>query len=283
MANEFWELFGQIGATIVSIVASFFFGYLLYLKGQRDGTGNEIIELKRRMSSIIEQIRETPIPGVIQSLLSSRPEEGEQWDRLSITRWTAGTSWDMRIQVGEVNEREIWDIIRQSIEDIVRAILPNGHFPEISEDSETFREWARNFIGDTNHIEWFCHEIDQYGSWYLNFLAKMIDWESTHPNPVLNSQTVALLIQRILMLRQIINEGLLLEGRYQQLKIQNAIQGYKSIIIGFSCMALSSIVIPLLMLLIAPFDWMYLVSWLSFSVFLISTILTMFFLLQSSK
>ena len=58
----FWELFGQIGATMVSIIATLFVGYLLYLKEQRDRIGNEIIELKRRMSSIIDTIRETPIP-----------------------------------------------------------------------------------------------------------------------------------------------------------------------------------------------------------------------------
>jgi len=160
----FWELFGQIGATVVSIIATLFVGYLVYLKEQRDRIGNEIIELKRRMRSIVDQICETTIPGVVHSLQSSQPEE--QWDRLSLTRWTAGTSWDMRVQIGEVNERDVWDNIRQGIEDFVRAILPNGHFPEISMDSETFREWGRNFIENTNHIEWFCHETDQYRSLY---------------------------------------------------------------------------------------------------------------------
>ena len=278
---RFWELFGQIGATVVSIIATLFVGYLVYLKEQRDRIGNEILELKRRMSSIVEQIRETPIPGVIQSLLSSQPEE--QRNRLSITRWTAGTSWDMRVRVGEVNERDIWDNIRQSIEDLVRAILPDGHFPEISMDSETFREWARNIIENTNHIEWFCHETDQYRSWYLNFLTKMVDWESTHPNPVLNSQTVALLIQRILTLRHEINEDLHLENRYQQLKIENAIQCYQFIIIGFVFMAVSSIVIPLLMLLTPHFEGIYIVSWLSLLIFLISSTSTIYFLLLSSK
>jgi len=278
----FWDSFGQIGATVVSIIASLLTGIIVYLKGQKGRTGNEIIESKRKMSSIVEQLRETPIPSVIHSLISSRPEE-EQWDKLSITRWTAGTSWDMRVRVGEINERDIWVSIRQSIEDLVRAILPNGNFPEIGVDSETFREWARNFIGDTNHIEWFCHETDQYGSWYLNFLAKMIDWESTHPNPVLNSQTVALLIQRILTLRHEIKEDLRLENRYQQLKIENTIQGYQSIIIGCVFMAVSSIVIPLLVLLIPHFDWVYLVAWLSFLIFLISSTSTIYLLLQSVK
>lgn len=277
----FWELFGQIGATVVSIISTLFIGYLVYLKEQRDRIENEIIESKRRMSSIVEQIRETTIPGVIQSLLSSRPEE--QRDRLSITRWTAGTSWDMRVRIGEVNEIDVWDNIRQSIEDLVRAILPNGNFPEISMNPEIFQEWARKFIGDTNHIEWFCHETDQFGSWYLNFLAKMIDWESTHPNPVLNSQTVALLIQRILTLRHEINEYLHLEYRYQQLQIDNAIQFYQFIIIGFVFMAVSSIVVPLLVLLLPHFDWIYLVSWLSLLIFLISSTSTIYFLLLSSK
>lgn len=120
MNSNFYELFGQVGATVVSILATLFVGYMLYLKERRDRIGDDIIALKRNMCSIVRQLSVTPIPGVLQSLLSHRPIEGEKWDQSSITEWAAGISWDMRVQAHKINEREIWDEVRKALENLVK-------------------------------------------------------------------------------------------------------------------------------------------------------------------
>jgi len=247
----FYELFGQIGATVVSIIFSLFVGYLLYTKEQRDRIGNKIIELKRKMSGLVNQLCETPIPGVMQSLVS-HPEKDEEWNKLSITEWAAGVSWDMRAQAEGMKTHDIWDRVRAGLENLVKGVLPDGYFPEIRVDSESFREWAENFIEKTEHIEWFCHEYAGY-SWVNSLIEKMRAWEREHPNPVLKSQDVALLLHRIVLLRRLVYENLLLEQNYQNLKIENAVSHYKIIIAGFLVMAISSIATPLIMLLLPPF------------------------------
>ena len=188
----------------------------------------------------------------------------------------------MRIRVGEIREQDMWDEVRQGLENLVRGVLPQGYFPGVSPDSEPFREWARNFIRNTNHIEWFCHDIGRFQSWLENFIERIRQWENEHPNPVLNSNDVLLLLQRILMLRSLINEDLLLEQNYQNLKIENAIQHYKLITVCFLVMGGSSVVLPLLMLLLPSLKNAFIISWLGFLCFLISSITTVWYLIKSA-
>lgn len=258
MDSAFYELFGQIGATVVSIAFSLFVGYLLYIKRERDRIGGNIVELKRSMLSLVHQLEETPIAGVAHSLLS-QPEEGEEWDKLSITRWVAGVSWEMRVQAGEVNVNDVWNEVRNRIEDLVRGILPEDSFPEIERDSEAFRQWARDFIDHTEHVEWFCHEFAG-DSWAESLINKMGEWEAQHPNPVLSSQEVALLLERIMELRHLVRKELLFEQSYNHLRMENAISNYKTIIVAFFSMGFFSILIPLMILLFPPVDDKYFVS-----------------------
>ena len=252
MDSAFNELFGQIGATVVSIAFSLFIGYLLYIKEQRDRIGKEIVAMKREMASLIRQLEEMAIPGVTHSLLS-QPEEGEQWDKLSITSWVAGVSWQMRVQVGEIGANDVWNQVRDRLEDLVKGILPENSFPEIKVDSELFREWATNFVRHTEHIEWFCHDFAGY-SWAHSLVNKMREWEAQHPNPVLRSQETALLLERIRSLRRLVNKELIFERNYDSLKTENAIGHYKIIIASFLFMGLFSIVIPSLLLLFPPIN-----------------------------
>lgn len=273
-------MLGQIGATIVSLVFALFVGYLLYLKEQRDRTGNRIIELKRSMNSLAEQLKESLIPGVVHSLLA-RPKKGEKWDNLSICSWVAGVSWDMRVQAEKLDTHNIWNGVRKSLEDLVRGILPDGYFPEISPVSESFREWANAFIRNTEHIEWFYHEHNGH-SWVSGLIGRMIEWEEKYPNPVLKSRDLALLLERIMKLRRLIKEDSLWEQNYQRLKVQNAVGHYKIIITGFLTMGFFSIFIPLLMLLLPPFDGEYTVSVISFSCFILFSLLTIYMLVKTA-
>lgn len=90
MEPTFLESFSQVGATFISIVFSFFVGYLLYIRQKRDTIGNEIVTLKNQISSVISDLQETPIPAVEGSLFST-VSEGSPVDRLSsITNLTRG-------------------------------------------------------------------------------------------------------------------------------------------------------------------------------------------------
>lgn len=111
----------------------------------------------------------------------------------------------------------------------------------------------------------------------------MREWEFKYPDPVLKSQDVALLLERIIMLRWLVNEDLLLEQDYQKLKIENAISQYKMIILGFLAMGFFSIFIPLLMLLLPPINGEYIVSLISFLCFILFSLLTMWILIESAK
>jgi len=258
MDSAFYELFGQIGATVVSIAFTLFVGYLLYLKEQRDKTGNQIIALKRNMLAIFAQLLELPIPGVAQSLISPRLKDDEKKDRLSITEWAAGTTWEMRANVRETNRSEIWDRVRESIENLVKGILPGGNFPNIEIDSDLFRKWGRDFIDDTEHIRWFTHEYGGH-SWARSFLEKMRIWETANPNPVLKSEDIASMLEKIIVMRRLVNEDLLLEENYKNLKTENAISHYKSIILAFLSMGFFSILVPLVILLFPPANSEYLI------------------------
>jgi len=281
MDSSFYGLFGQVGATVVSIIFSLFVGYLLYIKGQRDRVKNKILGLRRQMTSIIGQLLGTAIPGVMKSLLA-QPEEGEKWDKLSITGWIAGTSWEMRADVEKMNARDVWNEIHKGLENLVKGILPNGYFPEIETISASFRNWEENFIRNTEHIEWLCHEYAGY-SWANSLIEKMIEWESRHPNPVLKSQDIALLIETIIKVRRLIYEDLLLEKNYRNLRIENAISHYRLIILGFLAMGFFSIFMPLLMLLLPPFTGEYIVSPIAFLCFILSSLLTMWLLMKSTR
>ena len=259
MDTAFYDLFGQIGATVVSIAFTLFVGYLLYIKEQRDRIVNQLIGLRREMSSLVEQLSETPIPGVVHNLLNLGREGDEKWDKLSITEWVAGVSWKMRVEVGEVKENEVWNHVRKGLEDLVKGVLPEGSFPETETDIQSLGKWAENFVRDTEHIEWFCHEYGGY-SWANSLVGKMREWEVEHFNHVLKSQDVALLLERLLLLRSLTNEALSLKRNHESLRIENAIGHYKSIIAGFLAMAFFSIFVPLMMLLFPPVGDSYIIS-----------------------
>lgn len=201
------------------------------------------------MLSIIEQLKDTPIPGVVNSLLSV-PQAGEEWDELSITGWSSGTSWNMRVNVGEIRQQDVWDGVRQSLEDLVRGVLPNGVLPDGNiVDSEAYREWVNNFVTSTNHIEWIDHEVDGY-SWLRSFIIKLREWEESQPNPVLRSQNVFLLIERIMTLRDMVVDEFYFEQNYQRLKIENALNHFYIIffwffidVCVFNCCAFVSVVL----------------------------------------
>jgi hypothetical protein len=259
MDSAFYELFGQIGATIVSIAFTLFVAYLLYVKEQRDKIGNQITALKRNMFVIFTQLLELPIPGVAQSLTSPRPRDDEKKDRLSITEWAAGTTWEMRVSVEGINRNEIWNKARKGIENLVKGVLPNGSFPTIEIDSDSFRKWGKDFVDDTEHIRWFTHEYGGH-SWARSFLEKMREWEIEYPNPVLRSEDIASMLEKIMVLRRLVNEDLLQEENYRNLKIENAINHYKIIISAFMAMSFFSIFVPLAILLFPPVNNEYLIQ-----------------------
>jgi len=259
LETAFLDLFGQIGATMVSIAFTLFVGYLLYVKEQRDRIKDRMAELRKEMSPIADQLAETPIPGVVHSLLSKRDTRGEKWDNLSITRWAAGVSWDMLVQVGEINENDVWKQVRTGLEDLVRGILPDGSIPAVETDPESFKKWGEEFILDTQHIEWFCHELGE-SSWVKSLARKMVEWEARHPNTLLRSQDVFLMIERISVLRSLVSEALSHEQNYERLKIENAIGHYRLIIAGFVAMGFFSIFVPLMMLLFPPVGQLYMIS-----------------------
>jgi hypothetical protein len=277
--SDFYQLLGQVGATVVSIIATLFIGYLLYLKERRDGIGVEIISSKKKIQFIIEQLRDTPIPGVNQSLLSV-PQTDEEWNDLSITRWSAGTSWDMRVNAGEIRQQDVWTGVTQSLEDLVRGVLPNGLYPEVSVDSQTYRTWATIFIKNTNHIEWIYHETDG-DSLFRTFIKKMIVWEMTHSNPVLTSNNIILLVGKIMNLRKRIIDELFFEQKYLRLKIENAINHFNIIIVGFLLMSVFSIVAPLLALFYNNFNIN--LAGINLIGFIVFTVLTIGLLIKSVK
>jgi len=281
MNLSFFELFGQVGATVVSLTATLFIAYLIYFKEQRDKIGNQIITIKRKINIIVREIIDIPIPGVSHQLVLTSSED-MKWEKLSITSITAGPDWDLFIE-RNVERSDIWDQVRTSLEDLVRGIIPDGYFPEISIDSIDFRNWANNFMSNTNHIEWFCHELGQNRSWFTRFMEKFESYERKRRNPVLNSQDVRLMIYKILELRDLINEDLILEQNYNTLKIENSFHHYNLIIIGFFIMAVSSIVVPLFMLLLNPNQYVTEISWISLMLFLLFSIFTMWLLITSTK
>jgi hypothetical protein len=252
----FYQLLGEVGATLVTVAFSLFIAYLLYLREQRDRIGNQILASKSSIYSVFAQLLETPIPGVSGSLISKEPSKDEKLAMLSIAEWAAGVSWEMRVTVGEIKENEVWKKVAKALENLVRGILPEGSLPVLEKDSEPFRKWGRRFVDSTEHISWFTHDYAGH-SWAKSLIEYMQKWEEKHPNPVLRSQDVALLLDRIMILRLLVNQDLLFESDYQSLKIENAIGNYKAIVIGFGVMGFFSIIMPLLILLFPPSNGNY--------------------------
>jgi len=296
MDLAFYELLGQVGATVVTVAFSLFVAYLLYLREQRDKIGNQIIGRKRDISSVFRKLLDTPIPGVSQSLTSKKPKKERKLKALSITEWAAGVPWEMRVEVGITEQNEVWNEVRKGLENLVRGILPYGVLPPLEKDSELFRKWAKKFVDDTEHIRWFTHDYADH-SWAKSLIEYMREWETKYPNPVLKSQDVALLLDRIMILRQLVVKDLLLESDYQSVKIENAISNYKTIIGGFLVMGFLSIFMPLMILLYPPdngdyvtYIGCYLVSinvqYLSIvilTLFILSTILVMWILVRTAR
>jgi uncharacterized protein YeaO (DUF488 family) len=296
MDLAFYQLLGEVGATLVTVAFSLFVAYLLYLREQRDKIGNQILASKSSIYSVLTRLLETPIPGVSGSLISKEPSKDEKLAMLSITEWAAGVSWEMRVRVGEIKENEVWEKVTKALENLVQGILPEGSLPVLEKDSEQFRKWATRFVDSTEHIRWFTHDYADH-SWAKSLIEYMQEWEEKHPNPVLRSQDVALLLDRIMILRQLVTQDLLFESDYQSLKIENAIGNYKAIIIGFVVMGFSSILMPLMVLLFPPFNENYAtylgdylisidVQWLSvvvLAIFVSSSIAVLSVILRTAK
>jgi hypothetical protein len=272
MNPAFLDLFGQIGATFIAIIFSFFVGYLLYIKEQRDKTGTEIIALKNRIISLFQDLHETPIPGVVQSLVSTAALTPGSNRLSSISSMTAGTSWSMRVR-GAVTQTQIWDQARQSLEELVRGAVPpemigfpvvqiadSGYFTlKLEIISDTFRNGAKSFLKNTKDIDWFARDYAGY-SWARTFIEKMREWESANPNPVLRSQDVATLFERILTLRRLVPQVMHLETNYENLKIGNFISHYKIVLLGMLTMFVSSVFAPMILLFTYPEMGMYQVT-----------------------
>lgn len=296
METAFFELLGQVGATVVTVAFSLFIAYLLYLKEQRDRLGNQIFQKKRGIYSVFTLLLETPIPGVSPSLTSEGPTKEQRARALSITEWAAGVSWEMRMETEGINVRDVWDRVRESLELLVQGILPNSALPALEVDSEEFRKWARKFVENTEHIRWFTHLYAGH-SWARSLIGYMRDWERNHPNPVLRSQDVALLLDRVMLLRRLVFDDLLLESDYLSLKIEHAIRDYKKIIAGFVIMGVSSIIMPLVILVFPTSDNSYVmhlgetilsinvqyISTILLAVFVASTIAVMWLIVRRAK
>jgi hypothetical protein len=299
MDANFLNLFGQIGATFIAIIFSFFIGYLLYIKEHRDKIGNDLLALKNRLLQVFGDLQETLIPGVTQSLTSRVPPP-EGTNRLHlITGMTAGTSWNMRLRQGG-NPTLIWKQAMDSLEELVRGVIPTEitgfpvekiadtefFIPKIGVLSPELSKGLKNFLKNTKDIEWFTQDFNGY-SWAKTFIEKMREWESIYPNPVMNSQQVATLFEKIITLRRLTPQVFLLEKNYENLKIQNFISNYKLVLTGMLVMFATSVFAPLMLLFTYPQNGIYqftmstysisigldLLSFISFIGFIISTLL----------
>ena len=296
MNYNFYILLGQIGATMVSILATLFVGYFLYLKEQRDRIGNEIIKKKREMLEIIEQLNRTPIPGVLQSLYDSRPEDRSKWfSRSDLNYWSFGP-WKSRLESAWTPARAepykdagaLIEAVSEDLEKLVKGVIPIGSFPEIEEDSEEFRQWAEDFLEYIRPIDFFCSESESPGGHKSSsmslFLENMWEWEEeVFRRPVFRSEDVSTLFDRVIKLKNSVKDGLDLHRKFQLYKFEKAIPSYKLVIANFIILGFFSILIPLIILLIPPFKNEYIISLICLFFFIFSTPITIIFILSSGK
>jgi hypothetical protein len=175
----------------------------------------------------------------------------------------------MRVKVGKIKEDEVWNEVHEGLESFVRGIvprealsfpaeyLPGGYLaPRFEIVSDSFTKWATDFLKNTKDFEWFIREYAGF-SWAASFLTKMQEWETKHPNPVLKSQDVATLFERIMTLKRLVLNDFLLEKNYDCLRIDNFVAHYKAIVAGLLAMGFFSIFMPLIILLVYPSDGRY--------------------------
>jgi len=295
--SEFYILFGQIGATILSILASLFIGYLFYLREQRDRIKNNIYKLKLNIDSIIRQIEDIPILNVTDNIYYQdiekvekeieKENEGSDLDLFQrrirhIFHWADLFSWEK--QAENIGVEKIWEDITIAFEKLFKNLLPRNFNISLS-NSENFQKWAEYFLRETYYIEIFDKEHKELNgfSWLKALLSKMKRFESDHSNPDLTSQNVSILLGRILELRNLTDECLDLEYNYQYLKIDKVVSDYKIVIFSFLMMGTCSIILPLIILLNPITLENSIIAYLNLVLFIVFTLLGIGILVRSAN
>ena len=262
MSESFFTTLAEVSATVVSILATAIVAYVIYLKQKRDSEGVHIIEQKRRLNGVFDQLVRIPIPGVIAHLLAE-PEKKEKPEEprglIKIVRWLAGADWWHLAHAERVDRR----MASRATEDILEGLtemadkvvgIPAGVRVPLEQDSPIFRKWARRFLTSSADFAWLWETYGEFG-WGRNLMALLNNLERLGAGiPVMRSGDVRNLFETLIYTRTLVEEILFKEQRYQTYKLETGLKFRRWIGLGFIFMAIFGIVIPLLVLL-PPVSW----------------------------
>lgn len=294
MTSAFYDTLAQVGATMVSILSTLFVGYLLYIKERKDRINDEMKRLHEKMTSTFCDILETTIPGIVPRLLE-KTKPDEKWDNLSLVRSDALFPWERMIRIKKIKPSDLLDEVDKGLRDLIKGLLSGvpkiedrsslvswrDAFIELEKNRDLLIEWETDFLEKSKHIEFFCHRYGRY-SWADAFLNNMEEYIAQGHNAFYDPRQISVLFSRLLDLRSLATNNLLLEQSHKNLAVEKVVSHYRFVITGFAFMSVSSVIVPLIMILLAPSDLDYSVSWISFLVFAFSTVLTLWLLYKSA-